>query len=148
MRTGNNNRYNKEVIETEAKKSMAQGRITEPIGQFIIDRCEEISASIFSPPNQEYRQALVDYAVMHVCEKFLDKYKEGRSAANLIISMIHNAMIDRTRAAKWTDVYGQLNKEFVATVTAEGERKVVLMQTIKDDTVSRLLSGERLTDLL
>jgi hypothetical protein len=141
-------RYDKNLIEEEAIKSIRNGRITEPIGQFTLDRAEEISAGIFKPTSEEFHNALVDYAVLKVCEEFLDKYVEGRSAANLIISMVHSGMIDRIRAARWKDVYGELNKSHVQVVDIEGRRKSELMQTSKDDTISRVLSGDNVNDLL
>jgi len=141
-------RYDKELIESEAIKSVRDGRLSEHIGQFILDRAEEISAGIFKPHSNEYHIALVDYAVMKVCEDFLDKYVEGRSAANLIISMIHSGMIDRTRATRWKDLYGELNKSHVRVVSQEGQRKSELIQVAKDDTISRLLSGDNINDLL
>ena len=141
-------RYDKKIIEEQALVSVRNGRMTDTLGQFVIDRCEEISRGIFKPHSDAYHRALVDYALMQVCEQFLDRYKEGRSAANLIISMIHSAMIDRIRAMQWKDVYGELNKSHVRVVNAEGQRKSILMQVERDDTISRVLSGERINDLL
>ena len=141
-------RYDKELIESEAIKSLSLGKLTEPMGQFILDRAQEISAGIFKPQSIEFHNALVDYAVMKVCEEFIDKYVQGRSAADLIISMVHSGMIDRIRATRWKDVYGELNKGHVATVSIDGELKSELVQITKDDPISRVLSGENLTDMI
>ena len=82
-------RYDKDEIEIEAVRSVEQGRLTNKIGRFILDRSGEIANSSFkSPENPELTQALIDDAVMRCCEKFLHYYRPNESAANLIISMI------------------------------------------------------------
>ena len=141
-------RYDKELIELEAVESVKRGRISETIGQFIMDRAEEVSAGVFKPSSRELHQALVDTAVMRCCEEFLDRYEEGKSAANLIISMVHSSMLNRMKATHWKDIYGELNKSPINVINIDGERKVELIQQQKDDTISRLLSGEDLDTLL
>ena len=141
-------RYDKELIELEAVQSVASGRISETIGQFILDRAEEVSAGVFKPQSYELHRVLVDAAVMRCCEEFLDRYEEGKSAANLIISMVHSSMLNRMKATHWKDIYGELNKSPINVITIDGERKVELIQQQRDDTVSRLISGENLNDLL
>ena len=141
-------RYDKALIEVEAVRSVKEGRISETIGQFIIDRSEEISAGVFKPDTQEIHRALVDAAVMRCCEEFLDRYQEGRSAANLIISMVHTAMLNLVKAFNWKDIYGELNKSYVSVVNIEGEVKSELSQVQRDDTISRILSGDNINDLL
>ena len=141
-------RYDKALIEVEAVRSVKEGRISETIGQFIIDRSEEISAGVFKPDTQEIHRALVDAAVMRGCEEFLDRYQEGRSAANLIISMVHTAMLNLVKAFNWKDIYGELNKSYVSVVNIEGEVKSELSQVQRDDTISRILSGDNINDLL
>mgnify|MGYP003631198135 CR=1 FL=1 len=141
-------RYDKELIELEAIESVKRGRISETLGRFILDRAEEVSAGIFKPDTQEIHQALVDTAVMRCCEEFLDRYVEGKSAANLIIGMVHSSMLNLLKASKWKDIYGELNKSPMNIVTENGEVKTELIQQQKDDTISRLLSGENINDLL
>ena len=141
-------RYDKELIELEAVESVKRGRISETIGQFIMDRAEEVSAGVFKPGSQQLHQTLVDTAVMRCCEEFLDRYEEGKSAANLIISMVHSSMLNRMKATNWKDIYGELNKSPINVITIDGERRVELIQQQRDDTVSRLISGENLNDLL
>ena len=143
-----NKRYDKELIEQEARASVANGRISEIIGQFIMDRAEEVSAGVFKPQNQEYHIAIVDAAVMRCCEEFLDRYQEGRSAANLIISMVYSSMLNRVKAAHHKDIYGELNKSHVSVVDENGKLSSKLLQSTKDDNISRLLSGENINDLL
>ena len=82
-------RYDKALIEEEAFKSVEQGYLTEELGTFILQRAIEISGSAFvTDGNNELKQALIDSAVMRTCEKFLHYYQSGKSAANLVISII------------------------------------------------------------
>ena len=48
---------------------------SEKLGVFILQRAKEIIESEYNPHHSEYRQALIDYAVMKVCEEFLERYK-------------------------------------------------------------------------
>ena len=145
--------YNKEVIEKEALKSVEQDRMTDKLGQFVLMITEEISY-MFARGGMEPQlmQELRDAAVMRVCENFFRYYDPNRkgnsSAANLIIGMVHDAMKRRVDATKWTDLYGQLNKEFIPIIDDEGNAKFKLIQSTKDDSISRLLSGEHLNELL
>lgn len=134
-----NIKYNKIEIENEAVLSANNGRITEVLGQFILDRAEDISHSAFvTNGNNELRQALTDDAVMRVCDKFLDYYVEGKSAANLIISMIYSTMTNKIVSLKWRDVYGSRIKGNVM-VYEDGEIKKKLIRYIKDDYSSQKL---------
>lgn len=132
-------RYDKAEIETEAIKSIEQGRITEPLGKFILDRAGEIANSSFrAPENPELIQVLIDDGVMRCCEKFLHYYRPNESAANLIISMIFSAMYNKMTSLKWSDVYGQKISGKVRIV----EDGVVVMKYLrytKDDNVSKEL---------
>jgi|TARA_R110000744_G_scaffold365639_1_gene474486 hypothetical protein len=141
-------RYDKELIELEAVQSVASGRISETIGQFILDRAEEVSAGVFKPQSYELHRVLVDAAVMRCCEEFLDRYEEGKSAANLIISMVHSSMLNRLKATHWKDIYGELNKSPIRVVTLDGEIKTELIQQQRDENISRLISGENVNNLL
>ena len=85
---------------------------------------------------------------MRCCEEFLDRYEEGRSAANLIISMIHSSMLNTVKALNHKDLYGELNKSFMTTVDIDGRLLSQLYQVTKDENISRLLSGENINDLL
>lgn len=134
-----NTRYNKEAIEREALISMQQGVITNELGKFIYQRCIEISGSAFiTNGDEELKQALIDEAVMRVCEKFLHYYKEGGSAANLIITMIYSTMTNKIVGLKWKDVYGQRIKGKVVCIE-NGERFTRLVKYIKDDNISEKL---------
>lgn len=134
-----NTRYNKEHIEKEAVLSLNQGRITEPLGAFIYQRAIEISGSAFiTNGDKELKQSLIDEAVMRVCEKFLHYYKEGGSAANLIITMIYSTMTNKIVGLKWKDVYGQRIKGRVVCIE-DGERLTRLVKYIKDDNISERL---------
>lgn len=141
-------RYDKELIEEEALASIENGRMSDIIGQFIMDRAEEISSGVFKPDSQAVHGVLVDNAIMRCCEEFLGRYEEGRSAANLIISMIHSSMLNTVKALNHKDLYGELNKSFMTTVDIEGRLSSNLYQCIKDENISRLLSGENINDLL
>ena len=134
-------RYDKNEIEIEAIKSVQNGRITEKLGVFILQRAKEIIESEYNPHHSEYRQALIDYAVMKVCEEFLERYKSGRCAANLIIGMIHSRSIDRVRATKWKDVYGENNRTYLSYIDGNGERKRSLVGSNKDENISYFVSG-------
>lgn len=134
-----NTRYNKEAIEREAIISVQQGVITNELGKFIYQRCIEISGSAFiTNGDEELKQALIDEAVMRVCEKFLHYYKEGGSAANLIITMIYSTMTNKIVGLKWKDVYGQRIKGKVVCIE-NGERFTRLVKYIKDDNISEKL---------
>lgn len=134
-----NTRYNKEAIEREALTSVQQGVITNELGKFIYQRCIEISGSAFiTNGDEELKQALIDEAVMRVCEKFLYYYKEGGSAANLIITMIYSTMTNKIVGLKWKDVYGQRIKGKVVCIE-NGERLTRLVKYIKDDNISEKL---------
>jgi len=134
-----NTRYNKEHIEEEAVLSLNQGRITEPLGSFIYQRAIEISGSAFiTNGDKELKQALIDEAVMRVCEKFLHYYKEGGSAANLIITMIYSTMTNKIVGLKWKDKYGHRIKGKVVCIE-NGERLTRLVKYVKDDNISERL---------
>ena len=134
-----NTRYNKEAIEREALISVQRGRLTNELGKFIYQRCIEISGSAFiTNGDEELKQALIDEAVMRVCEKFLHYYKEGGSAANLIITMIYSTMTNKIVGLKWKDVYGQRIKGKVVCIE-NGEKFTRLVKYIKDDNISEKL---------
>jgi len=129
-------KYDKLVIEREAITSSSRGEITNILGKFILERAAEISNfSFVTNGNEELRQSLVDEAVMRVCVKFLDYYKEGGSAANLIISMIYSTMTNKIVSLKWRDVYGERRKGNVCVIE-NGERKVKLMRYTRDEYIS------------
>ena len=134
-----NNKYDKAKIEAEAKLSAQQGRLTEPLGRFILDRASEISNYAFiTNGNEELRQSLVDEAVMRVCDKFLHYYVEGKCAASLIIGMIKTTMINKIVSLKWRDVYGQRIKGNVCVIE-NGEKKFKLMKYTRDEYLSQKL---------
>ena len=132
-------KYDKAEIEREAIASANQGFITEPLGRFILDRANEISNHAFiTNGNQELRQALIDEAVMRVCDKFLFYYVEGKCAASLIIGMINTTMINKINSLKWRDVYGMRTKGYVMVVE-NGHQVKKLVRYIKDDYLSEKL---------
>lgn len=132
-------KYDKEAVEQEALKSAEQGNITNNLGKFILRRTEEIVNHAFiTNGDKELRQALIDEAVMRVCEKFLMYYKPEGSAANLIITMIYSTMTNKIVGLKWKDTYGQRIKGNLYTVE-EGERVKKLVKYIKDDYLSEKL---------
>jgi len=132
-------KYDKKIIEEEARKSKEQGSITQELGKFILDRANEISGFAFvTNGNRELQQSLVDEAVMRVCEKFLHYYKPDKSAANLIISIIYSTMTNKIISLKWRDVYGQKVKGHMI-VMDNGEIKRKLIRYVKDDYTSRKL---------
>ena len=132
-------KYDKKIIEEEARKSKEQGSITQELGKFILDRANEISGFAFvTNGNRELQQSLVDEAVMRVCEKFLHYYKPDKSAANLIISIIYSTMTNKIISLKWRDIYGQKVKGHMI-VMDNGEIKRKLIRYVKDDYTSRKL---------
>lgn len=134
-----NIRYNKDAIEREAIISAEEGRITEPLGFFIYQRAVEVAGSAFiTNGDKELKQALIDEAVMRVCEKFLHYYVEGKSAANLIITMIYSTMTNKIVGLKWKDVYGQRIKGKVVCIE-NGEKFTKLVKYVKDDNISEKL---------
>lgn len=132
-------KYDKQLIEKESIISAQQGKITDALGRFILARAKEISYySFITNGNEELRQSLVDEAVMRVCEKFLYYYKPGKSAANLIISIIYSTMNNKIVSLKWRDVYGQKIKGRIYTIE-DGEVKLKLVRYIRDDYTSKKL---------
>lgn len=132
-------KYDKKAIEREAIQSASQGAITDGLGRFILERSAEISNfSFITNGNEELRQALIDDAVMRVCDKFLLYYKEGKSAANLIISMIYSTMTNKIVSLKWRDVYGERRKGNVCVIE-DGVRKTKLMRYTRDEYISQKL---------
>ena len=134
-----NIRYDKAIIEEEPIKSLINNKITEPLGAFIYQRAVEVSGSAFiTNGDSDLKQALVDEAVMRVLEKFLYYYKEGGSAANLIITMIYSTMTNKIVGLKWKDKYGQKIKGRVVCIE-NGEKITRLVKYIKDDNISKKL---------
>jgi len=132
-------KYDKKIIEEEARKSKEQGSITQELGKFILARAKEISGFAFvTNGNRELQQSLVDEAVMRVCEKFLHYYKPDKSAANLIISIIYSTMTNKIISLKWRDIYGQKIKGHMIIIE-NGEAKRKLIRYVKDDFTSRKL---------
>jgi len=132
-------RYDKSLIEREAILSVKQGSLTNDLGIFILQRCKEIAASAFvTDGNNELKQALIDAAVMRTCEKFLHYYTEGKSAANLVISIIYSTMTNKIVSLNHSDVYGQNIKGYL-TYIEDGESVTKLMRYIKDDYLSEKL---------
>ncbi len=134
-----NTRYDKKLIEQEALLSVQQDRITEPLGRFILQRAIEIAGSAFiTDGNNELNQALVDAAVMRTCEKFLHYYKEGGSAANLIIGILYSTMNNKIVSLNHSDVYGHNIKGYVIAIE-DGERVTKLTRYKKDNYLSQKL---------
>ena len=133
-----NSRYDKSDIEAEAKISKASGVITEALGKFILDRCYDAVNTFFVVKDEELRQAMVDEAIMRICEKFLVYYEEDRSAANLVIAMAKTTMINKLKSLSWSDTYGQKVKTR-AYVFDNGEWVSKLIRSEKDDNISKEL---------
>ena len=132
-------RYDKALIEEEAFKSVEQGYLTEELGTFILQRAIEISGSAFvTDGNNELKQALIDSALMRTCEKFLHYYQSGKSAANLIISIIYSTMTNKIVSLNHSDVYGQNIKGYL-TFIEDGKAVTKLKRYIKDDYLSEKL---------
>lgn len=134
-----NTRYDKVAIEREAILSAKQGRITEPLGEFILQRSIEIAGSAFvTDGNEELKQSLIDSAVMRTCEKFLYYYQGGKSAANLIISIIYSTMTNKIVSLNHSDVYGHNIKGYVVCIE-DGEKFTRLQRYVKDSYLSQQL---------
>lgn len=132
-------RYNKELIEREAKLSVANGSITNELGKFILQRCIEIAGSAFvTAGNEELKQALIDAAVMRTCEKFLHYYRPNKSAANLIISIIYSTMTNKIVSLNHSDIYGHNIKGYVVCIE-DGEKFTRLKRYVKDNYLSEQL---------
>ena len=132
-------RYDKVIIEQEAIRSAQQGRITEELGKFILQRSIEVAGSAFvTDGNEELKQSLIDAAVMRTCEKFLYYYIKNKSAANLIISIIYSTMTNKIVSLNHSDVYGQNIKGYL-TYIEEGEAVTKLKRYVKDDYLSEKL---------
>jgi hypothetical protein len=132
-------RYNKSLIEKEAIISSEQGYLTNNLGKFILQRAVEIASSAFvTDGNEELKQALIDAAVMRVCEKFLHYYKEGKSAANLVISIIYSTMTNKIVSLNHSDIYGHNIKGYVVCVE-NGEKFTRLQRYVKDSNLSEKL---------
>ena len=134
-----NTRYDKVAIEREAILSAKQGRITEPLGEFILQRSIEIAGSAFvTDGNEELKQSLIDSAVMRTCEKFLYYYQGGKSAANLIISIIYSTMTNKIVSLNHSDIYGHNIKGYVVCIE-DGEKFTRLQRYVKDSYLSQQL---------
>tara|TARA_R100000951_G_scaffold116065_1_gene126392 strand:+ start:715 stop:1119 length:405 start_codon:yes stop_codon:yes gene_type:complete len=132
-------RYDKALIEKEAIASKHQGCITNDLGKFILQRSIEVAGSAFvTDGNEELKQALIDAAVMRTCEKFLYYYTEGKSAANLVISIIYSTMTNKIVSLNHSDVYGQNIKGYL-TFIEDGKAVTKLKRYIKDDYLSEKL---------
>lgn len=132
-------RYDKEAIEREAILSVEQGYLTEPLGKFILQRSIEIAGSAFiTDGSEELKQALIDAAVMRCCEKFLHYYQEGKSAANLLISIIYSTMRNKIVSLRHSDIYGGNIKGYFTSIE-DGESITKLKRFIKDDFLSERL---------
>ena len=132
-------RYDKAIIEQEAIRSAQEGRITEELGKFILQRSIEVAGSAFvTDGNEELKQSLIDAAVMRTCEKFLHYYIKNKSAANLIISIIYSTMTNKIVSLNHSDVYGQNIKGYL-TYIEEGESVTKLKRYVKDDYLSEKL---------
>ena len=132
-------RYDKVIIEQEAIRSTQEGRITEELGKFILQRSIEVAGSAFvTDGNEELKQSLIDAAVMRTCEKFLHYYIKNKSAANLIISIIYSTMTNKIVSLNHSDVYGQ-NIKCYLTYIEEGESVTKLKRYVKDDYLSEKL---------
>ena len=132
-------RYDKAAIEREAILSVKQGKITEPLGLFILQRATEVAGSAFvTDGNKELKQALIDAAVMRTCEKFLHYYEQGKSAANLAISIIYSTMTNKIVSLNHSDVYGHNIKGYVVCIE-DGEKITRLQRYIKDSYLSEKL---------
>jgi hypothetical protein len=132
-------RYDKALIEKEAIRSAKEGKLSEELGRFILQRSIEVAGSAFvTEGNEELKQSLIDAAVMRTCEKFLHYYKWGKSAANLIISIIYSTMTNKIVSLNHSDVYGQNIKGYL-TYIEEGESVTKLKRYVKDDYLSEKL---------
>ena len=132
-------RYDKALIEREAILSAKNGKITNELGKFILQRSIEVASSAFvTSGNKELKQALIDAAVMRTCEKFLHYYQSGKSAANLVISIIYSTMTNKIVSLNHSDVYGQNIKGYL-TYIEDGEAVTKLKRYIKDDYLSEKL---------
>jgi len=132
-------RYDKALIEREAILSAKNGKITNELGKFILQRSIEVASSAFvTSGNKELKQALIDAAVMRTCEKFLHYYQSGKSAANLVISIIYSTMTNKIVSLNHSDVYGQNIKGYL-TFIEDGKAVTKLKRYIKDDYLSEKL---------
>lgn len=131
-----NSKYDKSDIEEEAKISKASGVLTEALGRYILDRCNDAVNTFFVVRDEELKQAMIDEAIMRICEKFLVYYEEERSAANLVIAMAKTTMINKLKSLSWSDTYGQKIKTR-AYVFDDGEWVNKLIRSEKDDNISK-----------
>lgn len=139
-----NSIYDKSLLQQEALKSVREGRITDPLGQFVLDISEYIVMAHFSVGDQQQlRQYMVDGAVMRVCEEFLDRFdpefKGGSSAATLIYSLIKGDMLNKMKATRWKDTQGQNTNSWFYYVDANGERVKTLSKALYDEGISKSL---------
>lgn len=146
MSNHNNSIYDKELLQVEAIKSSDDGKISEKLGEFILELSDFIARSHFKmDEHRELKQTLIDAAVLRVCEEFLERFNPefqgGSSAATLIYSLVISEMRNRMKAREWKDEYGENSKSFVSIVDINGQRKTVLMKTSKDDSISELISN-------
>lgn len=151
MSNNNNSIYDKELLQDEALKSIENGRISEKLGEFILELSDFIARSHFKmDEHRELKQTLIDSAVLRVCEEFLDRFNPefhgGSSAATLIYSLVISEMRNRMKARDWKDEYGENSKSFVSIVDINGQRKTVLIKTSKDDSISELISGSSVNE--
>jgi hypothetical protein len=65
-------------------------------------------------------------------------YDEGKSGANLVISMAMSTMINKIKSLSWSDVYGEKRKSFIY-IFDDGQWSKRLLKVTRDDNLSQLL---------
>ena len=132
-------KYDKDLIEEQCLLSKKNGRISEPLGRFILDRCDDVAGAYFDTRgDKELYQSLVDEAVLRICEKFLHYYKEGKCGANLIITMAKSTMLNKIKSLGWSDIYGEKQKSYIE-IFQDGAWVRKLEKLKKDDNISQSL---------
>jgi|11_taG_2_1085331.scaffolds.fasta_scaffold03764_7 hypothetical protein len=132
-------KYDKDLIEKECLQSKKNGRISEQLGRFILDRCDDVAGAYFDTRgDKELYQSLVDEAVLRICEKFLHYYIEGKCGANLIITMAKSTMLNKIKSLGWSDIYGEKQKSYIE-IFEDGAWVRKLEKLKKDDNISQSL---------
>jgi len=132
-------KYDKDLIEKECLQSKKNGRISERLGRFILDRCDDVAGAYFDTRgDKELYQSLVDEAVLRICEKFLHYYIEGKCGANLIITMAKSTMLNKIKSLGWSDIYGEKQKSYIE-IFEDGAWVRKLEKLKKDDNISQSL---------
>jgi hypothetical protein len=122
-------KFDKDFINEQARISVEQGRFTEPLGRFTLEAANSYIRGRWPTLRDNWRNGMIDAAVMRVLEEFIKRYRPEKGAASsLIIGLISSAALNQLKSYNWKDELGGNNKTFVNIINKEGKNEVKLVQ--------------------